>query len=80
MGGLFLYAIHNLADIDIDPEAAGVRIVVSGHTHKPLVEERNGVIYANPGSAGPRRFSLPISAGEVTIEGEVVSARTVVLI
>lgn len=80
VGGLFLYAIHDLAGMDIDPDAVGVRIVMSGHSHKPLVEERGGVIYVNPGSAGPRRFTLPISAGEVTIDGVVVSARTVVLV
>jgi len=80
LGGLFLYAIHDLAGMDIDPDAVGVRIVMSGHSHKPLVEERGGVIYVNPGSAGPRRFTLPISAGEITIDGVVVSARTVVLV
>jgi putative phosphoesterase len=80
VGGIFLYAIHDLAGMDIDPDAVGVRIVMSGHSHKPLVEERGGVIYVNPGSAGPRRFTLPISAGEVTIDGGAVSARTVVLV
>jgi hypothetical protein len=80
LAGLFLYAIHDIAGLDIDPDAAGVRIVVSGHSHKPAVEERGGVIYVNPGSAGPRRFSLPISAGEVMIDGDAVSARTVILV
>ncbi len=75
VGDLFLYALHDLALLDIDPAAANVRVVVSGHSHKPLVEERNGVLFVNPGSAGPRRFSLPISAGELIVNGQQVSAR-----
>ncbi len=55
--------------------AAGVRVVVSGHSHRPLVEERDGVLYVNPGSAGPRRFRLPISLGELIVDGDAVSAR-----
>jgi hypothetical protein len=56
-----------------------VRVVVSGHSHKPRVEERDGVIFVNPGSAGPRRFSLPVTAGEILIDGADVSVRTHVL-
>jgi putative phosphoesterase len=78
-GGIWLYAIHDRAQLDIDPVAAGVQVVVSGHSHKPSVERREGVLYVNPGSAGPRRFSLPISVGELTIAGGVVAARTVQL-
>lgn len=80
VGEFFLYAIHDLAELDIDPVAAGVRVVVSGHSHKPLVEERNGVLFVNPGSAGPRRFRLPIAVGEVILNGTSVSARTVELL
>ena len=80
LGGVYLYAIHDLAQLDIDPGAAGVRVVVSGHSHKPLVTERDGVLFVNPGSAGPRRFKLPISIAELVIEGEgAVSVRTVEL-
>lgn len=79
-GEVFAYAIHDLAELDIDPGSAGVRVVVSGHTHKPLVEEKGGVLFVNPGSAGPRRFSLPISIGEIIINGSSVSARTVELV
>ena len=75
VGEVFIYALHDLALLDIDPAAAGVRVVVSGHSHKPRVEERDGVLFVNPGSAGPRRFSLPISAGELILNGEQVSAR-----
>lgn len=77
LGEIFLYAIHDLAEIDIEPHAAGVRVVVSGHSHRPSVEERDGVLYVNPGSAGPRRFRLPIAAAELAIEGERVTAKIV---
>jgi len=79
-GDVRLYAIHDLAQIDIDPRAAGVRVVVSGHSHKPNVEERDGVLYVNPGSAGPRRFRLPISAAELRIDGGAVSAHVAELV
>ena len=80
VGEVLIYAIHDLSRLDIEPGAAGVRVVVSGHSHKPLVEERRGVLYVNPGSSGPRRFTLPISAGELFIEGGMVSGRTVELV
>jgi len=79
VGGVRLYAIHDLARIDIDPVAAGVAVVVSGHSHRPGIERRDGIVFVNPGSAGPRRFSLPISVGELTIAAGEVSARTVAL-
>ncbi len=56
-----IYVLHNLLDLDLDPAAAGFRMVVSGHSHKPGSFEKNGVLYVNPGSAGPRRFKLPIT-------------------
>jgi putative phosphoesterase len=77
LGDVFLYAIHDLAEIDIEPRAAGVQVVVSGHSHRPAIDERDGVLYVNPGSAGPRRFRLPISAAELAVEGGRVSARIV---
>jgi uncharacterized protein len=77
VGEIFIYVIHDLAQIDIDPEAAGVRVVISGHSHQPLIEERDGILYFNPGSSGPRRFKLPIPVGEITITGANVSARVV---
>ena len=77
LGDVFLYAIHDLAEIDIEPHAVGVQVVVSGHSHRPAIDERDGVIYVNPGSAGPRRFRLPISAAELTVEGGRISARLV---
>lgn len=56
-----IYVIHDVGDLDLDPAAAGIAIVVSGHSHQPKIESRGGVVYLNPGSAGPRRFKLPIS-------------------
>jgi uncharacterized protein len=77
MGNVFLYVIHDLAEIDIDPEAAGVRVVVSGHSHRPRVEERGRVLYLNPGSCGPRRFALPVSVGEIIVSAGGARARLV---
>lgn len=77
VGEIFVYVVHDIADMDIDPVAAGVDVVVTGHSHQPVVKERNGVLYVNPGSSGPRRFRLPIAAGELLIEGRSVSARII---
>ena len=74
VGGIRLLVIHALADLDVDPLLAGTRVVVSGHSHRPLVETRSGVLYVNPGSAGPRRFRLPISVGFLSIRGSDVRA------
>jgi putative phosphoesterase len=78
-GGIFVYVIHDLGQLDIDPDGAGVRVVVSGHSHKPVIEHRDGVLFVNPGSAGPRRFKLPISVAELVIAEGSVSARLVEL-
>ena len=80
IGGVVLHAIHDIKDLDIDPGALGVRVVISGHSHKPSCSERDGVLYINPGSAGRRRFSLPISAAELIIEGNTVRSRIVTLV
>ena len=80
VGEASIYVIHDLAQLNIAPSAAGVRVVVSGHSHKPVVEERGDVLYVNPGSSGPRRFKLPISAGELLVDGNSVSARVVELV
>lgn len=68
IGEIRLYAIHDLAQLAIDPAAHGIHVVVSGHSHKPTLLERNGVLYINPGSAGPRRFRLPVSAAELVVD------------
>ena len=59
--GLSLYVLHNLYHLDLRPEASGFHVVISGHTHQPEQHERGGVLYLNPGSAGPRRFRLPVT-------------------
>jgi uncharacterized protein len=66
-GGLFIYLLHNLAELDLDPRVASCRVVVSGHSHVPKAEERGGVLYLNPGSAGPRRFRLPIALARIEV-------------
>lgn len=80
IGGVSVYVIHDLAELDLNQHAASVQLVVSGHSHRPSMEHRNGVLFANPGSAGPRRFTLPISAGEALVSGAKVSGRTVQLL
>ena len=80
VGAIYIYMIHDVKEIDLSPAAAGFQVVVSGHSHKPSVDERKGVLYVNPGSAGPRRFSLPVTVARLKVSGEVVSAEVVVLI
>ena len=78
-GSVTVAVVHDLADLDVDPPAAGLRIVISGHSHRPSMTESDGVLYLNPGSAGPRRFKLPISVAELRISGDAVSGRLVEL-
>jgi uncharacterized protein len=68
-----LYVLHNIDDLDLDPAAAGFQVVVSGHSHKPGFRWKDGVLYVNPGSAGPRRFSLPICVGRLLVDADQVS-------
>jgi len=79
LGGLRLYAIHDLAELRIDPVAEGVRVVVSGHSHRPLAQMRDDVLFINPGSVGPRRFRLPIAVAELLLDGDAVTPRIVEL-
>lgn len=67
VAGHAFWLVHNIADLDLDPKAAGLSAVVFGHSHMPLIEDRNGVLFINPGSAGPRRFSLPVSLALATV-------------
>ena len=78
-GSAMIYVLQNIHELDLNPAAAGFKMVVSGHSHKPLIEWRNGVLYMNPGSAGPRRFSLPISLGLLTIQGDLLQPELVTL-
>jgi len=68
LGGILIYMLHDLGRLDLKPEAAGMDVVVYGHSHQPKMEEKNGVLYFNPGSAGPRRFQLPVSLGRLVVE------------
>jgi uncharacterized protein len=68
MGGSAIHIVHDVADLGIDPRKERIDVVVTGHSHKPSIETRDGVLFVNPGSAGPRRFKLPISAGMLLIE------------
>jgi len=79
VGDVLIYVLHDLAELDLDPAAAGFHVVVSGHSHRPRVEGRDGVLYVNPGSSGPRRFKLPVSVAELHVEGASVEARLVEL-
>ena len=79
VGGYTIYLLHDLHNLDLDPAAAGFRAVISGHSHHPGTEQRNGVLYLNPGSAGPRRFRLPVSVALLKIGREFLEARLVEL-
>ena len=70
--GLDIYVLHDLNQLDLRPEAAGFAAVISGHSHVPKQEMKNGVLYFNPGSAGPRRFKLPVSVGRLLVEASKV--------
>ena len=72
LAGRFFYVLHNLAELDFDPIAAGIAVVVSGHSHQPKIETVGGVVYLNPGSAGPRRFSLPIALATLDLSGDAL--------
>jgi uncharacterized protein len=69
VGGVSIYILHNLAQLDLKPEAAGFAVVIYGHSHEPKQETKHGVLYFNPGSAGPRRFKLPVTVGKLIVEG-----------
>jgi putative phosphoesterase len=79
LAGVRFYVIHDLRELRIDPTAADVQVIVSGHSHQPSLRERAGVIYLNPGSAGPRRFRLPVGVAEIRIDGAGIAPRLVQL-
>ncbi len=79
LGGVDIYILHDANAIDLNPKAAGFAAVISGHSHKPKQEMKDGVLYFNPGSAGPRRFKLPISVGRLEIVDGKVSAEILLL-
>lgn len=77
IGDILLYVIHDLSEMELNPNAVGCRIVVSGHSHAPSAVEQNGVLFLNPGSAGPRRFTLPVSLAVVHITGTKVDVQLI---
>ncbi len=79
LDGISIYVLHDLAKLDLKPEAAGFQVVIYGHSHIPKQEARDGVLYFNPGSAGPRRFKLPVSMGKLIISGGNVRGEIVTL-
>ena len=72
--GVAIHVLHDVKEMGIEPSAAGFRVVIAGHSHKPLITERDGVLFVNPGSAGPRRFSLPVTVGYLTVAAGEASA------
>ncbi len=80
LAGYFLHMVHAIGDLDLNPRAGGIQAVIYGHSHKPGAETKNGVLYLNPGSAGPRRFSLPITLAHLHLEPEGLRAEIVPLI
>ena len=79
LAGISIYVLHDLAQLDLKPEAAGFAVVISGHSHVPKQETRDGVLYFNPGSAGPRRFKLPVTVGKLTGgRAEIVSRENII--
>jgi putative phosphoesterase len=75
--GVSIYILHNLAGLDLKPEGAGFAAVIYGHSHEPKQEMKNGVLYFNPGSAGPRRFKLPVTVGRLIVEGRTLRAEII---
>lgn len=79
LAGKTIYVVHDVNAIDLNPKAAGFDVVISGHSHKPKQEIKDGVLYLNPGSAGPRRFKLPVSVGKVEITAGMLHATILTL-
>lgn len=77
--GRWLYVLHDVHALDLDPAAAGFAAVIAGHSHRPSIEERRGVLFVNPGSAGPRRFSLPVAVARLRVSATAVRARAILL-
>ena len=75
--GRLLYVLHDVKTLDLDPAAAGFHAVIAGHSHKPSIDERGGVLFLNPGSAGPRRFSLPVALARLRVGGARLDAEIV---
>jgi len=75
LGGRALYVLHNLKEMKFDPAASGIDVIISGHSHRPKIETKNGVLYLNPGSVGPRRFKLPIALAILALSDRAILPR-----
>ena len=80
LAGVSLYVLHDLAQLDLKPASSGFRVVISGHSHVPKQETLEGVLYFNPGSAGPRRFNLPVTVGRLVVERGEVRAEIITIV
>jgi putative phosphoesterase len=72
---MFIYVLHDISKLDLDPAVSDIKVVISGHTHRPSIAEHEGILYVNPGSAGPRRFNLPVSVALLHIKGDSFKVR-----
>jgi putative phosphoesterase len=79
VGGLLFFVLHQMSQLDFDPAATGIAAVAFGHSHRPSIETRNGILFLNPGSAGPRRFRLPVTVARITVSGRRLNAKIVEL-
>lgn len=77
LGKVSLYVLHNVKELDLNPKAAGFAAVISGHTHQHAQQVRDGVLFFNPGSAGPKRFKLPVTVGRLVIQGMKVTSEVI---
>jgi len=78
-GDILIYMLHDLNKLDLDPEISGFNVIINGHTHQPNIEQKDKVLYLNPGSAGPRRFDYPVSAALLEIQGKSLKPRIIEL-
>jgi putative phosphoesterase len=74
---ILVYVVHDIKDLRVHPPPPGMNVIITGHSHKPSIEERDGILYLNPGSAGPRRFNLPVSMAKLTVKGNAVTAELI---
>lgn len=77
--GVFVYILHDIKDLDLDPKGAGFNVIISGHSHRPSIVEKDAVLFLNPGSAGPRRFKLPVSISILSINNDAAAAKIIEL-
>ncbi len=80
LAGVRIYVLHDLMDLDFDLHESKVRAVISGHSHRPKVEHRDGILFFNPGAAGPRRFKLPVTVGRIELDGNEIKAEVIDLL